>query len=112
MARISPYRAHDASVTDGAVKLQIPKEAYVTTGSEERTAVALEAHRAAVRERQREIAQLPIPEMGTVIAAAVVRVGGTVRPLTRAGEGWPRLRAGVTVQLVSQRSVPGARSIA
>ncbi len=40
-------------------------------------------------------------DMGPVIAAAVVRISSAVRPETRPGEGWPRDRAGVALQMVS-----------
>lgn len=36
-----------------------------------------------------------------VLAGAVVRVAREVRPGTRPGEGWPRDRLGVSVQVVS-----------
>ncbi len=40
-------------------------------------------------------------DTGPVIAAAVVRISSAVRPETRPGEGWPRDRAGVALQMVS-----------
>lgn len=43
-------------------------------------------------------------ESGPLIAAAVVRIGSSIRPGTRSGEGWPRQRAGVALQMVS---IPG-----
>ncbi|MCU1490982.1 MAG: hypothetical protein JWM85_2387 [Acidimicrobiaceae bacterium] len=38
---------------------------------------------------------------GSVIAAAVVRIGGDVQPRAAQGEGWPKARARVALQTVS-----------
>lgn len=53
--------------------------------------------------RPRRVARRRLEEDETVIAAAVVRISDEVHPGTRAGEGWPRERAGVVLQTISAR---------
>lgn len=53
--------------------------------------------------RPRRVARRRLEADETVIAAAVVRISDEVHPGTRAGEGWPRERAGVVLQTVSAR---------